>query len=192
MTDQATITPAPETLLRAYFFGNMYLKSIQQGIQAAHVVTKMFLKHGLTYGPNFDNRAYQTLHDWAEHGVTKILLDGGYQDNIADVYKVFEHVCPLLGLPFAKFHEEQAALNGALTSAGVVVPEEIYKMETASFTQMTVDNYIAGTMPPMVGISTPQDVLRFLEQTPTWSVEDREVYYKVLLSIVLKSARLAS
>ena len=32
------------TKLRAYFFGNMYLSQIKQGIKAAHVVTKKFAK----------------------------------------------------------------------------------------------------------------------------------------------------
>ena len=31
--------------MRAYFFGNMYLSSIQQGIQAAHCLGEMFLKY---------------------------------------------------------------------------------------------------------------------------------------------------
>ena len=46
--------------MRAYFWGNMYLSSIQQGIQAAHVVTEMFAKY-------VDNefRAERDLREWA-------------------------------------------------------------------------------------------------------------------------------
>lgn len=33
------------TEYRAYFFGNMYLSQIQQGIQAAHVVAEMSMAY---------------------------------------------------------------------------------------------------------------------------------------------------
>jgi hypothetical protein len=113
---------ADSTKLRAYFFGNMYLSPIQQGIQAAHVVTKLFAYYPTSqYGPSF-----YTLHAWANDGVTKILLNGGYQSNLAVIFEALETLCMHLELPFAKFHEEQDALNGALTSVGVVVPEEVY------------------------------------------------------------------
>lgn len=115
------------TKLSAYFFGNMYISQIAHGIQAAHVVTKMFAKYGREHEGGA-SIAGDVLYDWADVGVTKILLNGGYQSNLADVHSIFEIVCPRLGLPFAKFHEEEAALNGALTSVGVVVPAEIYDL----------------------------------------------------------------
>lgn len=119
------------TNLRAYFFGNMYLSPIQQGIQAAHVVTKMFVNHGHR-PPNEsspdEREAHYMLMDWARMGVTKILLNGGYQSNLEVIHQCFEKIAPMLGLPFAKFHEEQEALNGALTCVGIVVPEEIYSL----------------------------------------------------------------
>lgn len=108
---------------RAYFFGNMYLSPIQQGIQAAHVVTKLFYGYGVESDPA--SQGY-ILYQWAEHGVTKILLNGGYQSNLQDIYAVFTDVAPELRLPFEKFHEETEALNGALTCVGIVVPEEVY------------------------------------------------------------------
>ena len=118
---------ADPTKLRAYFFGNMYLSDKQHGIQAAHVVTKMFAKYGRVHEGD-DSVAADLLYDWSDDGVTKILLNGGYQSNLAVVYEALEEMCPSLELPFAKFHEEEASLNGALTSVGVVVPEEIYAM----------------------------------------------------------------
>lgn len=114
---------ADPSKLRAYFFGNMYISPIQHGIQAAHVVTKMFS----AYGHRKLSNPTDMLYDWADVGVTKILLNGGYQSNLADVFSIFEFIAPKLELPFAKFHEEESALNGALTSVGIVVPQEIYE-----------------------------------------------------------------
>ena len=118
---------ADSTKLRAYFFGNMYLSQIQQGIQAAHVVTKMFGKYGREFEGSMGN-AGDTLFDWADQGVTKILLNGGYQSNLATIHDALGLLCPMLELPYMKFHEEEAALNGALTSVGVVVPAEVYTL----------------------------------------------------------------
>lgn len=188
---------ADSTKLRAYFMGNMYLSQIQQGIQAAHVVTKMFVE----YRPDYKRRSEKLtpgdiLHCWGGSGVTKILLNGGYQSNLADVYAIFETICPVLGLPFAKFHEEEAALNGALTSVGVVVPEEVYNL-SEELKQAWLPNYIGpGINPFRCEISTPQDVLNWLRthpikvKSPRHSAAVIEIY-TVLLSITLKSARLA-
>ena len=109
------------TKLRGYFFGNMYLSPIQQGIQCAHVVTKMFDKYAFDSSP-----ATLVLSAWARDGVTKILLNGGYQSNLQVIYDIFQKVNLTLNFPYAKFHEEDAALNGALTSVGIVVPAEAY------------------------------------------------------------------
>lgn len=116
------------TKLRAYFFGNMYLSPIQQGIQAAHVVTKLFVKYGI---PCENSAAMDMLYQWGNHGVTKILLNGGYQSNLDVIHNALGLLAPELGIPYAKFHEETDALNGALTCVGVIVPEEIYAWGTS-------------------------------------------------------------
>ena len=132
------------TKLRAYFFGNMYLSQIQQGIQAAHVVTKMFAKYGRGH-EGVSALAGDTLYDWADVGVTKILLNGGYQSNLELVHKALEILCPMLQLPFSRFYEEHDALNGALTSVGVVVQEEIYtKFDTRLILPTSVKDPLTG------------------------------------------------
>jgi hypothetical protein len=115
------------TKLRGYFFGNMYLSQIQQGIQCAHVVTKMFNKYTFDSSP-----AGLLLSHWARDGVTKILLNGGYQQNLQYIFNTFYNLGSYLALPFEKFREEREALNEALTSVGIIVPEEIYnyKLDT--------------------------------------------------------------
>lgn len=109
---------------RGYFFGNMYLSSIQHGIQAAHVIKEMVA----TYYMSAYTTADKVLTDWITEDKTMILLNGGYQSALLDLYK------DLLSLtdggsvyPVAKFHEEKDALNGAVTSVGIVLPENAYK-----------------------------------------------------------------
>ena len=111
--------------MRAYFFGNMYLSQIQQGIQAAHAVHEMFVKYRDTQMIS----VAETLYDWAVHHKTMILLNGGYADAIQDLVNFFNHRDN--HLPFAPFYEEKASLNGALTTVGIVVPEKIYATAAA-------------------------------------------------------------
>lgn len=193
---------ADSTKLRAYFFGNMYLSQIQQGIQAAHVVTKMFVTFHQSH--TFESIA---LHRWGNDGVTKILLNGGYQSSLADVHAVFEIIAPRLGLPFAKFHEEEAALNGALTSVGIVVPEEVYNWP--SFQQAS-DGWVEDWADPRTGIfsamgkwpsanpgsPTPQEILAALgnflpDKADTIRPGFSERFYMAMLYATLRSARLA-
>jgi len=110
--------------MRAYFFGNMYLSSIQQGIQAAHATHEMFIHNRL--GP--DDSALpcrgDLLWDWAENHKTMILLNGGYAATIQELVDFFgKGQNPY---PFAPFYEEEASLNGALTTVGIILPEKIY------------------------------------------------------------------
>lgn len=105
---------------RAYFFGNHYISQIQHGIQAAHATAELFLKY------NGDSPETRALYDWAINDKTMILLNGGFQSNLINVYAVLITLCEKLKLPYAKFHEEVDALNGALTNVCVIVPEEIY------------------------------------------------------------------
>ena len=102
--------------MRAYFWGNMYLSSIQQGIQAAHVVAEMFAKY-----PDDDNHS-MTLLDWADDHKTMILYNGGYQSKLIDIADVLKASGKY---PWADFREEEASLNGAVTSVGVILPEGI-------------------------------------------------------------------
>lgn len=105
--------------LRAYFFGNMYLSSIQQGIQAAHVVADMFVKYNDPEQPG-----YHPLHEWASDHKTMILLNAGYSEQIRYLIEQFD--TPDNPYPWAAFHEGADALDGALTSVGIILPEYIW------------------------------------------------------------------
>lgn len=104
--------------MRAYFFGNMYLSSIQQGIQALHVVSEMFVKYGSA------TLASEALWNWAENHKTVVLLNAGYSDTIRDVIGLFDTFSN--PYPWAQFYEGEDALDGALTSVGIILPEKIY------------------------------------------------------------------
>lgn len=123
--------------MRAYFFGNMYLSSIQQGIQAAHATHEMFVKWT---GPRGPCSAGSILFDWAENHKTMILLNGGYSATIQELVDFFaeqgEHV---VNYPWAPFYEEEASLNGALTTVGIILPEKIYLVAAAIRGENTPD-----------------------------------------------------
>lgn len=103
--------------MRAYFFGNMYLSSIQQGIQAAHVTAELFIE------PQTD-KAKEWLNEWAINHKTMILLNAGYASEIQSLIQFFD--TEENDFPWAYFNEEEAALNGAFTSVGIVLPKYIY------------------------------------------------------------------
>lgn len=113
--------------MRAYFFGNMYLSSIQQGIQAAHVVAEMFVKYTnakrelLGVEPN----QLHILNHWASEHKTMVLLNAGYGQEIHNLIDVFNN--PANPLPWAAFNEGEDALDGALTCIGIILPEEFYE-----------------------------------------------------------------
>lgn len=107
--------------MRAYFFGNMYLSSIQQGIQAGHVIGDMFTKY---MGDNYDQERLSFVAAWARDHKTMILLNAGYGANIHALNRLFSSDQNMF--PHAMFCEEEASLDGAATSVGIIVPDYIY------------------------------------------------------------------
>lgn len=107
--------------MRAYFFTNLYLSSIQQGIQPLHVMSNMFVKYGAS-----DNNTHNMLYDWAQNHKTVICLNGGYSQTLAELRFFFDD--SENPFPWDYFCEGDDALDGALTSVGIVLPEKIYNM----------------------------------------------------------------
>ena len=114
--------------MRLYLFNNHYISAIQHGIQGLHSFAELFVRHGL------DSPQARVVMDWNREHKTVIVLNGGYADTLQTVFDRLEAVARdwtagMAGievLPVAKFHEEQAALAGALTSVAVVVPAGAY------------------------------------------------------------------
>lgn len=102
--------------LRAYFFGNMYLSSIQQGIQAGHVIAEIAVKEV------YDRESL--FFQWAEFHKTMVLLNAGYGEEIHDLEKFFQNRQNTY--PWAGFEESVAALDAAKTCVGIILPDTIY------------------------------------------------------------------
>lgn len=103
--------------LRAFFFTNMYMSSIQRGIQSTHAVARAFVKYGQDEA--------ELLWEWAEEHETIIVLDAGYSEEIDSLANFFAHGDN--PYPWTLYNESQAALNGAATCAMIILPEEVFK-----------------------------------------------------------------
>jgi hypothetical protein len=99
--------------MRFYSAGNMYLSSIQQGIQAAHCVGEMTLEH--TGNTMFE--------DWLSIHKTLICLNGGNNKSLNEFWELVRYQKQF---PVAKFHEDEQSMAGMLTCVGIIVPEKIY------------------------------------------------------------------
>jgi len=109
-------------MFRLYSFCNMYLSSIQQGIQTAHLVSNMFAKYKNMRGkPEHD-----MLFKWANDHKTIIVLNGGTKENIQNIFNEL-WLNADLNLPYDKFHEDEDSLGGIVTCCGIIVPEEMYE-----------------------------------------------------------------
>ena len=107
--------------MRAYFFGNMYLSQIQQGIQATHVLGEMCLEHC----NSTSEYPGKYLWDWIGFHKTVILLNAGYSSEILSLVDFFDN--NKNPYPWASFREGEDALDGALTCTGIILPEKIYE-----------------------------------------------------------------
>jgi len=102
--------------MRFYAVGNMYLSSIQQGIQAAHCVGEMALKI----------LGNKLVSEWLHTHKTLICLNGGNNKSLNDFYDLVRYQSQF---PVAKFHEDEESLGGVLTCVGIIVPKEIYEAD---------------------------------------------------------------
>ena len=98
--------------MRAYFFTNMYLSSIQNGIQSAHCLQEI----------NNEYPDNEVLKEWATKHKTMYVLNGGTSEQMNGIVTFLTH--KLNTLPWAIFKEP--SLDNALTCIGIIVPEEIY------------------------------------------------------------------
>ena len=102
--------------MRFYSAGNMYLSSIQQGIQAAHCVGEM---SKLILGNVMVSK-------WLHEHKTLICVNGGNNESLTQFYDL---VKDNPWYPVAKFHEDEASMAGMLTSVGIIIPEKMYDLD---------------------------------------------------------------
>lgn len=120
--------------MRCYHFGNYYMSSIQQGIQAAHAQMSLFVKYreiSIDYdetNPTIEEIEYQNavddLYDWAMYHRTMICLNAGNNKQLREVRNLFQ--CKENKFPWTEFYEDEESLNGILTNVCIVLPESIY------------------------------------------------------------------
>jgi hypothetical protein len=111
---------------RAYYFGNMYLSSIQQGIQALHCTSEMYLKYNPKATFTVEKvAATEDLYSWGETDKTVVLLNGGDHSALLKINEYLDsedHV-----YAWANWNEGDPDLNGAMTCVGIILPARIYE-----------------------------------------------------------------
>lgn len=125
--------------MRCYHFGNFYLSSIQQGIQAAHAQMELFVKYRETnlynlddYQPTAEEFEYQDkvddLYDWAINHKTMVCLNGGAYQDLLNIKELMEDTQN--PYPWSTFYEDEYSLGAILTNIAIVLPEKIYDTAT--------------------------------------------------------------
>ncbi len=110
--------------MRFYGFGNYYLSSLQQGLQSAHVIGDLSVAS--IHNGSVTEKG-KIFFDWAKNHKTMVLLNGGNSLSLEELFQKLKHFEKLgMHLPFAKFHEDEQSLNGALTYVGIVVEQKYY------------------------------------------------------------------
>jgi len=104
---------------RAYYFGNMYLSPIQQGIQALHCTSEMYLKYSRE-----DSTVRNDLFNWGQFDKTVVLMNGGDCGALAGISELMSKEDNPYA--WADWHEGVPDLNGALTCVGIILPPRIY------------------------------------------------------------------
>lgn len=109
--------------MRAYFFNNMYLTGIHNGIQAGHALDQLWStltehKGKLTKAAE---KKFAMLREFSAKHNTWIILKHGDHEALMDFYKFMARQTVL---PFTMFQEP--GLNQCATSVVVIVPERLY------------------------------------------------------------------
>jgi len=117
----------------------MYLEGIHAGIQTAHVQSAIESKYRLLTKDELDvmgERFFETetknlrilrkYQDWADRYKVIQVYNGGYSSSLRQRFSTLGTYAAYFELPFASFNEGEDALDGALTSVGIIVPENLY------------------------------------------------------------------
>lgn len=142
--------------MRGYSWGNMYLSSIQQGIQGWHAQNEIFTKYKI------NSPEMTTFLKWAKGHKTLMLLNGGYASNIQHIGEVLEKLNKMLkrspieqraigvkAIPISCFKEEEAALNQALTAIFTVLPETCFCADSTERKKLLKEMSDAGFETPL-------------------------------------------
>jgi len=137
---------------RLYTWQLFQLSSMQQGIQALHVLGELNAKYTFTRG----GIQHSILQDWQIEGKTVVCLNGGNLDALTKVYEIISELGSEIQLPYAIFHEDQQSLGGIATACGIIVPESIWGANRSNSTGAWVDDgfIMSAAMPAEVALSS--------------------------------------
>ena len=112
--------------LRCYNFGNFYMSSIQQGIQAAHGQMEMFNKYAAPlHAIGKDQGSCKAmLFEWSLNYKTMICLNAGDNAGMLDLIAFLRDEDNYF--PFATFCESEDAMGGMMTNISIVLSEKIF------------------------------------------------------------------
>lgn len=110
--------------MRCYHFGNYYMSSIQQGIQAAHCQMELFVKYENAIVPGYVTNQKRDLYDWGKNHKTMICLNAGANKDLHEIKELLEQEDN--EYPWSYFCEDEDSLGGILTNVAIVLPEKIY------------------------------------------------------------------
>ena len=107
--------------MRLYSFCNVYLSSIQQGIQTAHLTHEMFVTQPTRF-------RLDVMTEWATDHKTIIVLNGGAAQDIKDIAAQLTVLSSSVNfvMPVGRFHEDEYSLDGTMTCTGAIIPSIIY------------------------------------------------------------------
>ena len=109
--------------LRFYTFVNYYLSSIQQGVQTGHAAVDIVRCY--THKEYSDNLRRSFVEDWADNHKTFIILNGGNFQSLQNTLEIVK----ASDYPYISFSEDEQSLNGMLTTVGVILPDEVFKVQ---------------------------------------------------------------
>ena len=112
--------------MRAYFFNNMYLNGIHNGIQAGHALDQLWsslteAKGKRTKRTKSAEAKFAMLREFSRDHKTWICLNGGDHELLGNLYK---NLSGQTLYPFTMFQEP--GLNFANTAIVVILPERMY------------------------------------------------------------------
>lgn len=102
---------------KRYTIFNLYIQGSSQLPQACHGLNNLWKKV-----PTMSPEALELFNKWANESEVEILLQGGYNSSLEDLYAVLSNI---ENIPSAKFNESMEALNGACTVVTFIANEHI-------------------------------------------------------------------
>jgi hypothetical protein len=148
---------------RAYFFNNMYLNGIHNGIQAGHALDNLWsifteYKGKLT---KVAQAKFAMLREFSAKHKTWIILKSGGSEDLFDLYKF---MAGQKTYPFTMFQEP--GLNSSPTSVVIILPDRMYDDVATAVGKAMVKADFNMTQQPVINwqLSIPVELLDAVQE----------------------------